>query len=94
MNMKQWTATRTIAVGFAFIILVGGVLLSLPIANRNGEFIPFLNALFTSASATCVTGLVVYDTWTQFSVFGQTVILLLIQIGGLGFMAIAILFSL
>lgn len=94
MNIRQWTATRTIAVGFAFIILVGGMLLSLPVANRDGEFIPFLNALFTSASATCVTGLVVYDTWTQFSVFGQAVILLLIQIGGLGFMAIAILFSL
>ncbi|WMJ82684.1 TrkH family potassium uptake protein [Oscillospiraceae bacterium LTW-04] len=94
MNIKQWSATRIIAVGFAFIILAGGVFLSLPIASRNGEAIPFLNALFTSVSATCVTGLVLYDTWTQFSVFGQAIILLLIQIGGLGFMAIAILFSL
>lgn len=94
MNIKQWTATRILAVGFAFIILVGGLLLCLPIASRDGQTIPLLNALFTSASATCVTGLVVYDTWSQFSLFGQVVILLLIQIGGLGFMTIAILFSL
>lgn len=56
----------------------------LPVSSRSGESIPFLNALFTSASASCVTGLVLYDTWTQFSLFGQAVILLLIQIGGLG----------
>ncbi|MFV0497156.1 MAG: TrkH family potassium uptake protein [Candidatus Fimivivens sp.] len=94
MNIKQWSAMRIIAVGFAFIILAGGVLLSLPIASRNGVGMPFFNALFTSVSATCVTGLVLYDTWTQFSGFGQTIILLLIQIGGLGFMAVAIFFSL
>lgn len=94
MNIRQWSAMRIIAVGFAFIILIGGLLLCLPIASRDGGTLPFINALFTSASATCVTGLVVYDTWSQFSVFGQAVILLLIQIGGLGFMAIAILFSL
>ncbi|QSX09583.1 Trk family potassium uptake protein [Alkalibacter rhizosphaerae] len=86
-------AKQTIAVGFAIIILVGGILLMLPISNRSGESIPFLNALFTAASATCVTGLVVYDTWSQFSFFGQFVILILIQIGALGFMTIAILFS-
>jgi trk system potassium uptake protein TrkH len=76
------------------LILLGGLLLSLPIASRSGSGVPFLSALFSSTSATCVTGLVVYDTWTQFSYFGQAVILLLIQIGGLGFMAVAILFSL
>jgi trk system potassium uptake protein TrkH len=65
------------------MILSGAVRLSLPIASRSGMRIPFLNALFTAASATCVTGLVVYDTWTQFSGFGQAVILLLIQTGGL-----------
>ena len=65
----------------------------LPIANRSGEPIPFLNSLFTAASATCVTGLVVYDTWSQFTIFGQIVIMILIQIGGLGFMTFAILFS-
>lgn len=94
MNEKRWSAVQILAFGFALIIWMGGLLLSLPVASRGGVGIPFLNALFTSASATCVTGLVLYDTWTQFSYFGQTVILLLIQIGGLGFMAVAILFSL
>ncbi len=94
MNIKQWSAMKILAFGFALIITVGAILLSLPIASHSNTGIPFLNALFTSASATCVTGLVVYDTWSQFSFFGQVVILLLIQIGGLGFMAIAILFSL
>lgn len=94
MNTQRWSATQILSFGFAMLILIGGLLLSLPIASRSGPGIPFLNALFTSASATCVTGLVVYDTWTQFSYFGQVVILLLIQIGGLGFMAVAILFSL
>jgi len=94
MNVKHWSATRILAVGFALMILLGGVLLSMPIANRSGTDISFLNALFTSTSATCVTGLVVFDTWTQFTVLGQVIILLLIQIGGLGFMTVAILFSL
>lgn len=94
MNEKRWSAVQILAFGFALIICMGGLLLSLPAASRGGVGIPFLNALFTSASATCVTGLVLYDTWTQFSYFGQAVILLLIQIGGLGFMAVAILFSL
>lgn len=94
MNWKHWSATRILAAGFALIIILGGVLLRLPIASRGGEEISFLDALFTSTSATCVTGLVVFDTWTQFTLFGQAVILLLIQIGGLGFMTVAILFSL
>lgn len=93
MNTIRWSTTRILAFGFALIILVGGLLLTLPVANRNGVGIPFLSALFTSASATCVTGLVLYDTWTQFSALGQLIILLLIQIGGLGFMTVAILFS-
>src|SRR5690554_5723848 len=84
---------QTLAIGFVVIILTGALLLMLPVANKNGEFLPFLDALFTSTSATCVTGLVVYDTWSQFTLFGQVVILILIQIGGLGFMTIAILFS-
>jgi trk system potassium uptake protein TrkH len=94
MNVKHWGATRILAAGFALMILLGGALLCLPIANRGGTGISFLNALFTATSATCVTGLVVFDTWTQFSLFGQAVILLLIQIGGLGFITVAILFSL
>ncbi|KAF5031578.1 Ktr system potassium uptake protein B [anaerobic digester metagenome] len=92
--MKRLSSTQILAFGFALLILVGGLLLKLPAASRDGVGIPFLSALFTSASATCVTGLVLYDTWTQYSYFGQTIILLLIQIGGLGFMAVAILFSL
>ena len=94
MNIFKWNTTRILVFGFAFIIILGAILLSLPFASRDGLDISFLDALFTSASATCVTGLVVFDTWTQFSAFGQLVILLLIQIGGLGFMAIAIFFSL
>lgn len=83
---------QIIAIGFAAIILLGALLLSLPISNRAGRAIPFVDALFTSTSATCVTGLVVYDTYTQFSLFGQLVILCLIQVGGLGFMTVATLF--
>ncbi len=94
MNFKKWSATRILAVGFAAIILIGAILLRMPFASKSGTAIPFLNALFSAASATCVTGLVVYDTWSQFSLFGQAVILFLIQIGGLGFMTVAILFSL
>jgi trk system potassium uptake protein TrkH len=87
-------ATRIITVGFAAIILVGALLLCLPAASRGGEPISFLNALFTATSATCVTGLAAFDTWSRFTLFGQVVILALIQIGGLGFMAVAIMFSL
>src|SRR5690554_572138 len=64
---------QTLAIGFVVIILTGALLLMLPVANKNGEFLTFLDALFTSTSATCVTGLVVYDTWSQFTLFGQVV---------------------
>jgi len=83
--------TQIIALTFAGIILLGTVLLSLPIASRSGQSCGFLPALFTATSATCVTGLVLFDTWTQFSGFGQAVILLLIEVGGLGFMSAAAL---
>ena len=86
-------AVQNLALSFACLILLGALLLMLPIASREGEGIPFLDALFTSASASCVTGLVVYDTWTRFTFFGQAVILLLIQIGGLSFMTVSILVS-
>jgi len=76
--------------GFAALILLGAVLLSLPISTHTGR-IPFLDALFTATSAVCVTGLVVVDTGTYFTRFGQTVIMFLIQIGGLGFMTAATL---
>lgn len=84
---------QSIAVGFAIIIFVGAVLLSLPVSARDRQYTPFINALFTAVSSTCVTGLAVYDTWTQFSAFGHAVILVLVQLGGLGFMTVAVLFS-
>lgn len=89
---KSISTSRLFALGFALIILFGAALLSLPIANKTGG-IPFIDALFTACSATCVTGLVVYDTFSQFTAFGQVVIIFLIQIGGLGFMTFAILLT-
>lgn len=86
--------TRIMVIGFAFIILLGAFLLSLPISSQSGESTSFLNSLFTSTSAVCVTGLVVVDTGTHWSLFGQIVIIALIQIGGLGFMTTATLFAL
>ena len=79
--------------GFFLIIMTGSLLLMLPIASRDGQSEPFLNCLFTAASASCVTGLVVADTWTQWSLFGQMVLLVLIQLGGLGFISIGIFLS-
>lgn len=84
----NWPYTRKLAVGFALIILAGSLLLILPIASRERAWTPFLDALFTATSATCVTGLVVADTYQHWSLFGQLVILALIQIGGLGFITI------
>ncbi|MFR6328735.1 MAG: hypothetical protein ACLUOI_07795 [Eisenbergiella sp.] len=81
--------TRMLALGFALIILIGALLLSLPFATKSRECMPFLDALFTATSATCVTGLVVADTYQNWSLFGQLVILTLIQIGGLGALLIA-----
>lgn len=87
-------AVQTLTVSFAILIFAGGLLLALPFAARDGRSIPFLDALFTAASASCVTGLSLYDTASQFSLFGQAVIMLLIQVGGLGFMTVSILVSL
>ena len=86
---RHLSATRIIALVFLGIILLGAVLLCLPAASRSGESCGFLPALFTATSATCVTGLTRFDTFTQFNGFGQTVIITLIQVGGLGFMSIA-----
>jgi len=90
---KSFTYPQMIALGYFSLIVVGTILLSLPIASRNNISAGFVNALFTATSATCVTGLVVFDTFIQWSFFGQMVILLLIQIGGLGFMTIVTMFS-
>lgn len=83
------SSTQIIAVVFAGIILLGTGLLALPVASRSGVSCGVFPALFTATSATCVTGLVLYDTWSQWSEFGLSVILLLVEIGGLGFMSAA-----
>ena len=88
------STTRLIAVSFAAIIFLGTVLLMTPAASRSGVGCSFRGALFTATSATCVTGLTLFDTWTQWSGFGQAVILCLIEIGGLGFMSAASVFVL
>jgi trk system potassium uptake protein TrkH len=85
---------NVLPLGFVVVILTGALLLMLPISSKSGTSLPFLDALFTATSATCVTGLVVADTGTYFSLFGQSVVILLIQIGGLGIMTMSmILFS-
>ncbi len=87
------TPPRILVLGFAGLILLGALFLTLPAATMNGQGLNFLDALFTATSAVCVTGLVVVDTGTYFTTFGQVVILLLIQVGGLGFMTFATLFA-
>ncbi len=88
MAKKRISNTALIALSFLGIILLGAVLLTLPVASRTGGRTPFLDALFTATSATCVTGLIVVDTCVHWSVFGQLVILAMIQIGGLGLMTV------
>lgn len=85
-DLRRVQPVQVIALGFLGMILLGSALLTLPLASSTGRSVGFLNALFTSTSAVCVTGLVVADTGTAFSIFGQVVIILLIQAGGLGFM--------
>ena len=86
-------STRVIALSFAGVILMGALLLMLPISSRSGVSCGPITALFTATSATCVTGLIVVDTLTQFTLFGQVVILALIQLGGLGFMSVIFLLA-
>ncbi|MBA4531355.1 TrkH family potassium uptake protein [Brevibacillus halotolerans] len=85
---------KVLVLGFALIIAIGAILLTLPLATNDGQGLSLINAVFTSTSATCVTGLVVTDTGTTFTLFGQLVILALIQVGGLGFMTLATFFAL
>lgn len=91
--MKRFTPAKTLALGHLMTIFVGAFLLMLPISSTNGQWTDFLSSLFTSTSATCVTGLVVVDTASHWSLFGQIVILCLIQVGGLGFVSMGVLFS-
>ncbi|MDY4659816.1 TrkH family potassium uptake protein [Pseudoflavonifractor capillosus] len=94
IRRKSMNATRMVAGSFAIIILIGTLLLMLPAASQNGQSAGFLTSLFTATSATCVTGLIPVDTGMSWTFFGQVVIILLIQVGGLGFMTILSLFSL
>lgn len=93
LKKSRFTPPQILVLGFALIILIGSGLLMLPISSTDGLPLPFIDALFTATSATCVTGLVVVDTGTHFTTFGQIVIISLIQIGGLGFMSMATLFA-
>lgn len=97
MSMKnpkikiKLTTFQIIIYAFALAIFMGSMLLCLPISSKSGAAVSYFDALFTSTSAVCVTGLVVKDTWNYWSVFGKTVILLLIQIGGLGIVTVTLL---
>jgi Trk-type K+ transport system membrane component len=84
------TGSKTLILGFAFIILVGTVLLSLPIATESGQAVDWREALFTATSATTVTGLIVFGTVDTWSTFGELVILGLIQVGGIGFVTLSV----
>ncbi len=90
---NKLSQAQFIAVGFLIIVMISTVLLMFPFASKEGTYTPFLDCLFTSVSATCVTGLVVVDTFTHWSLGGQIIILTLIQIGGLGFITIGVIFS-
>ena len=91
---RRLSSFKIIILGFAGVILLGALLLMLPISTTGGNVTPFNETLFTSTSAVCVTGLVVQDTGSYWSTFGQTVILALIQIGGLGVVTVAASFAL
>ena len=90
LQKQKLSSSQIILFGFLAVILAGALLLTLPVSAAAGEATPFLDCLFTSTSAVCVTGLIVYDTATHWSVFGQAVILLLIQIGGMGVVTVAV----
>ena len=91
--LKQFSSARIILFGFIIMIFVGASILSLPISSRSREFTPFIDALFTATSASCVTGLIVYDTATHWSVFGKIIIIAMIQCGGLGVVTMLTIFT-
>lgn len=91
MKKRKLSIPKFIALGFATTILTGTLLLMLPIASQSGEITPFVDALFTATSAVCVTGQVTLNTAAHWTYFGKTIIILLIEVGGLGFMAIIVL---
>lgn len=93
-SVRRITSSQIILMGFASVILLGTVLLMMPVSSRKGMHVTFLDSLFTSASAVCVTGLVVHDTAACWSPVGQLIILVLIQVGGMGVITVAALFAL
>ncbi|MBM7564830.1 TrkH family potassium uptake protein [Paenibacillus sacheonensis] len=92
-SVSKWSPPRVLVTGFGLIILCGSMLLALPFASSDGSFTPYIDALFTATTSTCVTGLVTVDTGSHWSIAGQIIILVLIQLGGLGFMTMATLFA-
>ena len=93
LKHKHITSFQIIILAFLSMILFGSIMLMLPFATKDGEGAAFSDALFTATSAVCVTGLVVHDTAAYWSMFGQSVILLLIQIGGMGIVTVAVSFA-
>lgn len=93
-KFKNLSGMQLIAIGFFLLIMCGALLLMLPISSRDGTWTPFMTTLFTATSASCVTGLILVDTYTHWSTFGQIVLITLIQIGGLGFITIGTAVSL
>ena len=91
--LNQFSSARIILFGFIIMIFVGASILSLPISSRSREFTPFIDALFTATSASCVTGLIVYDTATHWSLFGKIIIIAMIQCGGLGVVTMITVFT-
>ena len=87
---KHMTSAQIIIFGFMGVIFMGALLLMLPISTKGSGGAPFLDALFTSTSAVCVTGLIVHDTATYWTEFGQFVIISLIQVGGMGVVTVAV----
>ncbi|MGN1343966.1 MAG: TrkH family potassium uptake protein [Traorella sp.] len=92
-KVLKLSSAQKIVASFLFVIIIGAILLSLPICNKNHQSLDFIDALFTATSATCVTGLVTKVTMDQFNIIGQSVILCMIQIGGIGLMTIVVLFT-
>ena len=93
IKKRKFSDVQILALGFVIVIFTGGVILTLPVSSASGAWTNFLDSLFTATSAVCVTGLVTLDTGTHWSVFGQTIIMILIEIGGLGFMSFATFFA-
>ena len=89
MKKKHWTLVQIMIPGFAALIFFGGCLLTLPVSNADGRWLNFVDALFTACTCVCVTGLTTIVPATQFSIFGKAILLILIQIGGIGILVSA-----